>query len=728
MDVNIFSKDVLDEASSLKILKKNLKGRKLIEGITIDGPDSLDLDDAIQLDYTGDGYVLHVSIADVSAFIRPGSGLFNEAIKRTMTRYLSDGNIPMLPEIISEGKLSLLENEVRPALTFSITLTPDLELDQLTIKETIFKNRRRLNYTQVDYIIDSCPDDPDYRMLNDCYILARRLMDKRRQSGALVIFDLQRLLFTNEDGQLMQMKSEDAHKSNIIIQEFMILTNAAVAEFAALREYNFLYRNHTARQVIPQRAEVLEQLQTAVSNPKLLDAVVSRSNLWFNKAEYGVSIKGHYSLNLPAYTHVTSPLRRAADLLNHELLKAQFNKKESTFTIDELNTISSEINSVIIQNSEQKKKFFKEESIRDTNEKINLYNAERLIRLPGEEFKPLLKEACQSGFMNEEFERALTKRIESNNLGVDHLAIILFDAEDYSEAWKNIRAKALELTLNSVGYSDQVLHLEEQAKRITDYDVDYYPYQNIFAARAVAKVDGKLCSVPEYQLGYNKRKARRAASCAFLKCYILNKLVPADETKKLPLNLKIAYDSPEFNDGDEAVMENYIGKLTDICISRRIQSEPVFEFFTSGPHHNPIHNCNCKLIVGENEIQTSATAKNRKLTKQLAAKKMYEEILSLARNKPVKKSGPESKKQKAEEAKVIIADNYVGILIESCVKSGLPMPEFDFVSEGPIHKPKFICKVSVKSFHGTITASGSSYNKKFAKQFAARDMVLNKLK
>ena len=136
---NIFSEDVLDEASSLKILKKNLKGRKLIEGITIDGPDSLDLDDAIQLDYTGDGYVLHVSIADVSAFIRPGSGLFNEAIKRTMTRYLSDGNIPMLPEIISEGKLSLLENEVRPALTFSITLTPDLELDQLTIKETIFK-------------------------------------------------------------------------------------------------------------------------------------------------------------------------------------------------------------------------------------------------------------------------------------------------------------------------------------------------------------------------------------------------------------------------------------------------------------------------------------------------------------------------------------------------------------------------------------------------------------
>ena len=125
----------------------------------------------------------------------------------------------------------------------------------------------------------------------------------------------------------MQMKSEDAHKSNIIIQEFMILTNAAVAEFAALREYNFLYRNHTARQVIPQRAEVLEQLQTAVSNPKLLDAVVSRSNLWFNKAEYGVSIKGHYSLNLPAYTHVTSPLRHAADLLNHELLKAQFNKK-----------------------------------------------------------------------------------------------------------------------------------------------------------------------------------------------------------------------------------------------------------------------------------------------------------------------------------------------------------------------------------------------------------------
>jgi ribonuclease R len=725
MGIKIFSRDVLDEADSLKILKKFLKGRKQIEGITIDGPSSLDLDDAIHLDHTGDEYIVHVSIADVSAFIRPGSIIFREALERVTTRYLSTGIIPMLPEIISEGKLSLMENELRPALTFSITLTADLEIKNLEIIETVLKNRRKLNYARVDNIIDSCPDDPDYRLLNDCYILARRLMDKRRQKGAIVIFDLERLLFTNEEGQLITMNADDAHKSNIIVQEFMILTNIAAAEFAAGREYLFLFRNHTARQATPQREEILAQLESAVSNPDQLETVVKRSGLWFNKAEYGTNIKGHYGLNLPVYTHVTSPLRRLPDLVNHELLKAQFTGKEPTFDPEELIEFAAEINRVINKYSEQKKEFFKVEGRLESPEQISSFNASQIANLPAEEFKRLLKDACSSGIMNEEFEKTLKKRFENNTIGVDHLTIILFDADDYDEAWKNLRAKALEITLNTVGYSDQALHFQEQANRFTNYRVEFYAYQDIFAARVVAGIDGVQYSIPQYQLGYNKSKARRAAACAFLKGYITKTLVPADQTKKPPANRNIAYDSPEFNDGDEAVMANFIGQLTDLCKSRNIHADPVFEFSTSGPHHSPIHICKCMLKSGDLFLKTTATAKNRKLTKQLAAKKMCEEIRA---NKPGKMGIANSKPKTEERNKIIIADNYVGILIESCVKSGLPMPEFEFFSEGPLHKPKIICKVSVKSQNGIFIASGSSYNKKLAKQFAAREMVLNKLK
>ena len=633
----------------------------------------------------------------------------------------------MLPEVISEGKLSLLENEVRPALTFSITLTRELEIEGLEIKETLLKNRRRLNYAQVDYIIDSCPDDPDYRMLNDCYVLSRRLMDKRRQRGALVIFDLQRLLFTNEEGQIIRMKADDAHKSNIIVQEFMILANMAVAEYAAKREFLFLFRNHTARKATPQREEILAQLQIAASNPKQLDVLLKRSDLWFNKAEYGSDIKGHYGLNLPVYTHVTSPLRRLPDLINHELLKTQFAGKEPAFQLDELIEIASEINKIIYQESEQKKEFFKAEGRRETQEQIEVYDSEKFMNLPADEFKRLLKEACRSGIMNEEFERALTQRFENENVGVDQLAILLFDAEDYDETWKNLRAKALETTLNRIGFSDQVLHTMEQLNRFTDYRVDFFIYQKICAARIIAKVDGIQYSIPEYQLGINKKKARRAAANEFLKCYLSKTLVPADETKKPSENKIPSYDTIESIDGEEALTEDYVGQLSKLCKSHNVLSEPKFEFSQSGPDHDPIHTCKCKLKSGEVYLKTMASARNRKLTRKLAAKKMCEELLAL----PVKEHARNERrntKPKVEESKIIIADNYVGILIETCVKSGMPMPTFEFESEGPQHKPKIICKVSVNLENRVLTATGSSYNKKFAKQLAAREMVLNRLK
>jgi ribonuclease R len=91
--------------------------RPQVEGFTIDGPTSRDLDDAIWIDSTSTGAIVSVHIADVAEFVTSGTMLDKVAIARTQTRYFGNGNDPMLPRILSENRLSLLEYQDRPTLT-----------------------------------------------------------------------------------------------------------------------------------------------------------------------------------------------------------------------------------------------------------------------------------------------------------------------------------------------------------------------------------------------------------------------------------------------------------------------------------------------------------------------------------------------------------------------------------------------------------------------------------
>ncbi len=717
-----FPENVLAEADSLRVSDDILQGREAVEGITIDGPTSRDLDDALHLEYSPERFVLHISIADVSACIRSGCLLFNEAMKRVATRYVSDGNIPMLPRSVSEDALSLLEGQVRPTLTFTVTLSRELEIVNAETRKTVLKNRRKLNYAQVDYIIVNCPDDPDYQLLNDCYVLARRLMDNRRQHGALVIYDLQRLLFTNEEGQLIQMSADDAHKSNIIVQEFMILANMAVAEMAAERGYTFLFRNHTARQSTPQRAEVLEQLRTAIDNPRLLDALSKRAGLWFNRAKYEPVLKGHYGLNLPAYTHVTSPLRRMPDLLNHELLKAQLSGTDPPFTLEQLNEMAHDINSAILHAAEQKRKFFKEQTRKQTKAQVAYADATKFVNLDPNGFKRVLKEACRSYTMSEELEGVLMVRFEEKKVGVEQLAFLLFEADDGDEAWTRVRAKALETALNTTGFSDQLLHFQMQSGRLADFRIEVKEHQSGFAARIVARLDADERSTPTFAVGNNKKEAQHAAANEFLRCYLARTLVPASATTE-PISMPTFAEESIFAGSgteEDLVEENFVGHLGELCITRKSRSMPVYEFSQRGASHSPAITCTCALKVGDELKQTTGVSSNKKVAKQIAAKKMMDEMLKVSVEELVQKGIGSAEPEGTEE---IIGDNYVGLLNDACMKAGWSVPMYRFAHAGPSHQPTFTCKVSVKSADIVLSAIGVAANKKIAKQVAAREML-----
>ena len=117
----------------------------------------------------------------------------------------------------------------------------------------------------------------------------------------------------------------DRHRSHLLIQEFMILANRAVAQWLADQDIPALYRNHTARAISPDRETMNQTLMTLGSGA----AIRKRLTSWLNRAEYGPALVGHFALNLPAYCHFTSPIRRLADLINHRIVKALLKQQDS---------------------------------------------------------------------------------------------------------------------------------------------------------------------------------------------------------------------------------------------------------------------------------------------------------------------------------------------------------------------------------------------------------------
>ncbi|NJM68352.1 MAG: RNB domain-containing ribonuclease, partial [Acaryochloris sp. RU_4_1] len=139
---NRFSSQAI-AASKQLVLADDLWQRPQVQGITIDGPDSRDLDDAIWIEPTDSGAILSVHIADVSELIEVGSILDEVAIARTTTRYFSMGNSPMLPRPLSEDKLSLLESQKRPTLTIQITLDANAQIMNVEIFESWLASQKR---------------------------------------------------------------------------------------------------------------------------------------------------------------------------------------------------------------------------------------------------------------------------------------------------------------------------------------------------------------------------------------------------------------------------------------------------------------------------------------------------------------------------------------------------------------------------------------------------------
>jgi ribonuclease R len=289
------------------------------QAVAIDAATTRDRDDALWVATAGDGFHITVAVANVADSVPAGSVADRRAQARGASAYHSGGRVaPMLPAAL-ESRLTLGAAADQAVLAITAHLAPDGTVTG-TVQEGVLATTQLVSYSAVDALLTppaaANADAALAAMLQAAAQVAPRLLARRQARGALAVFDTATGWASNEDGTLVRLTAAQRHIGHLIVQECMILANEILAGWAAERDLPILYRNHHARALAPPRAQLLADLTAAAAHPEAFNpATLARTTgLILEPASYAPYVSGHYGLNLAAYTHATSPLRRYADL------------------------------------------------------------------------------------------------------------------------------------------------------------------------------------------------------------------------------------------------------------------------------------------------------------------------------------------------------------------------------------------------------------------------------
>src|SRR5436305_649855 len=244
-----FPKDVLNQAERIseQIVARQLEGREDLRKefvVTIDPDDARDFDDAIQVEKIKNGWRLGVHIADVAAYVEPGSPLDREARRRGNSVYLPDRVIPMLPERLSNVVCSLKPGVDR--LTHSVFIHFDKNgvVRSARFAHSVIRSVHRLTYKQAYSILKSPLRDQLGERLHLAWELAALLRKKRFQHGALDLDFPEVKVWDDKQGHPVKLERVENDESNQLIEEFMLAANEAVARELKKRAVPTVYRVH----------------------------------------------------------------------------------------------------------------------------------------------------------------------------------------------------------------------------------------------------------------------------------------------------------------------------------------------------------------------------------------------------------------------------------------------------------------------------------------------------
>ncbi|MCH2074900.1 MAG: RNB domain-containing ribonuclease [Puniceicoccaceae bacterium] len=350
---------------------------------TIDPDDAKDFDDALSLELLEDGKTrVGVHIADVSAYVKPGSPLDCEAQERGNSTYLVGTVIPMLPHALSNGLCSLVEAADRLTKTCFITFNDSADISEVKFANTIINSNKRLTYKQAYAFmqqddlaeIRNTPLPPKHqtgstgrsldkvtdeematlkKYIGKLWQIAKQLRKRRFRKGSLDLDMTSVKIYVDEEGYADRIEKEFNDESHQLIEEFMLSANEQVARTMKKQDFPCIYRVHDEpeEKKLKELRETMQSFGVQCGNlqkprdmtlllKKLkehpqgytLKVHVLRS---LKQAQYRASADGHYGLSKPDYTHFTSPIRRYSDLIVHRILDGYLCKTRADSALGE---------------------------------------------------------------------------------------------------------------------------------------------------------------------------------------------------------------------------------------------------------------------------------------------------------------------------------------------------------------------------------------------------------
>lgn len=368
--------DIPEEISAREIQKR--RDMRSVTTFTIDPRDAKDFDDALSFETVESKatkeqekkvvlYEIGVHIADVSHYVKPGTGIDKEAYNRATSVYLVDRTIPMLPEHLCNHICSLRPDEDKLAYSVIFQMDEDAHVLGYEICHTVIRSNRRFTYEEAQERIESGKGDYADE-INGLNRLAKILRRRRFEQGAIA-FDREEVRFEiDKDGKPTSVYFKEMKESNQLVEEFMLLANKTVAQHIGKPQEeakgrtrqpkSFVYRVHdlpdqervkdfsqfikrfgyslktsTTKGTTSKNINKLLSQVRGTAEQHLIETLAVRS---MAKAVYSTDNIGHYGLAFPYYTHFTSPIRRYPDLMVHRLLDRYILKGAPSVNKEEL--------------------------------------------------------------------------------------------------------------------------------------------------------------------------------------------------------------------------------------------------------------------------------------------------------------------------------------------------------------------------------------------------------
>ena len=441
-----FPPQVVQEAKRIeqKVNESEIQKRRDLrqeEIFTIDGDDSKDLDDAVNVKKLSNGnYMLGVHIADVSHYVKEGSFLDKEAALRGTSIYMLDRVIPMLPVELSNGICSLNAGEDRLTISCVMEINKKGEVVSSDIFKSVIKVSERMTYKNVQKILDN--SDKVVVKRYEKYIshfklmeeLAHVLKNRRAKAGSLNLDIPETKVILDDKGFAVDITKYELSFANEIIEQFMLTANETVAEKFFWLEAPFIYRVHETpdmekvselnkflfnlgyrvkckkEEVHPSAfADVLEKIQ-GKPEERVISTLILRT---LKAARYESENKGHFGIASKYYCHFTSPIRRYPDLFIHRII-SKYLKQGYNVPDEEKTKYEAQATRYAETSSEREKIAQKVE--RDS---VDIKMAEYMEKHIGEEYDGIISSITSFGIFVE-LENTVEGMIRFDKLGDEY--------------------------------------------------------------------------------------------------------------------------------------------------------------------------------------------------------------------------------------------------------------------------------------------------------------------